>query len=634
MLTPEQRLKLKKAGYSDTKINVFEAQKTIKEKEAQSQEPSFLGKVARETIRPLAKLGTSLINTAQIATGQPETQPFSGDYLGEVERIGKNFDVTKGFTPENISALKDAAKTGIDIGLLVSGGSGAGTVAKTGIKEGIMQGIKTGAKTGAIIGGTSGASTGLEEGATVGSTIQNTAIGTVGGGVVGGVVGGVTGAVSPVLKGVKTGLQKTGKYADSKVPKLLSIFTGESDDVVNSALKNPKIADLGIKGGDEALRKAVQIGSESSIKAKTTFIKAHSEAFKQLAAKNPGKLLQGKKVLYDFVDDLTKQGVKVKNGKLDFSTSKIVANPGEIGKIQAAYKAIQGWKNWSVEGGNELKQLVGQLTKFATEQGGSSKSPTLGKFYNYLDTEIKNALPEASRKAYSEMNKKFTNSIGLYDDMVDAFNSGDPFTKMAQIFGNNKDTLRQVVGFYEKTTGNKISPIVAGRTLAESKPAAFGFLNPRQWIDFFIDPKTQAKIVTKVGTARQSLSKMSSKNIVKTGTNIANSQVPKINNRKVIPTDISQTIQKVNALPTSEINTTLERALASAEQTLDTLPKSEISKLGGIVKLIENTRKNIVLELKGKGFKTIANKINKIDLSSIKSIDDLDTAILEITKGI
>lgn len=503
MLTQEQRDKLKKAGYSDTKINVFEAQKAIKEKESQPQEPSFLGKVVRETVRPLANVATNVAQAADIATGgKGDVQPFSGEFLGEVPGIGR-IDITKGFTPENIDSLKKAAKAGVDIGLLLSGGGATKATAVTGLKEGVIQGAKVGAKTGAIVGGAGGASTALDEGATLGSTLANTAMGTAGGAVLGGTLGGVTGAVPPIAKSIKTGVQKTGQYANSRVPKLLSIFTGESDDVINSALKNPKIADLGIKGGDEALRRAVQIGSESSIKAKSTFVKAHSEAFQKLAGENAGKLLKNKKVLYDFVDDLSKQGVKIKNGKLDFSTSKIVANPGEIGKINAAYKAVQGWKDWSLQGGNELKQLVGQLTKFATEQGGTSKSPFLGKFYNYLDNEIKNSLPATSRKAYSEMNKKFSSSIGLYDDMVDAFNSGDPFTKMAQIFSSNKDTLRQVVGFYEKTTGNKISPIVAGRTLAESKPAAFGFLNPRQWIDFFIDPKTQAKIVTKTGYARQ-----------------------------------------------------------------------------------------------------------------------------------
>ena len=104
------------------------------------------------------------------------------------------------------------------------------------------------------------------------------------------------------------------------------------------------------------------------------------------------------------------------------------------------------------------------------------------------------------------MNKKYSDTIGMYDDVVHAFNSGDPFTKIAQTFGANKDTLRQVIDFYEKTTGNKIAPIVAGRSLAQEKNAAFGFLNPRQWVDFFISPEKQAQVVTKIGKATKAKS--------------------------------------------------------------------------------------------------------------------------------
>jgi hypothetical protein len=294
-------------------------------------------------------------------------------------------------------------------------------------------------------------------------------------------------------------VEKGEKFIENKIPTALSMFTGENSGIVKKALMEPEAADIGIKGGDEALRTAVATGAKSSVQQKTAFVQAYNNAFKNLVAKNPaGKLIQGKKVLYQFADDLKTAGVTIKKGKLDFTTSKIVANPGEIGKINNAYKAIQGWKDWSLKGANELKQLVQGLTKFPSEAGGSSKSPFLGKFSYYLDQEIKNALPQSAKTAYTEMNQKFSNGIGMYEDMVDAFNSGDPFKKLAGVLDKNNDTFRQIIEYYEKTTGNKIQGIVAGRTLAQDKMYSF-FLNPRQLIDFFISPKNQAKIVTTVG---------------------------------------------------------------------------------------------------------------------------------------
>lgn len=293
-----------------------------------------------------------------------------------------------------------------------------------------------------------------------------------------------------------------GKVLDNKDSKLLSIFTGENQSVVDAALKNPEAADLGIKGGDTALRTAVQTGAESSIKAKTAFIKGQSDAVAKIVGDSTAKVSR-QKVLYQFVDDLKANGVDFKNGKANFTTSKINTNPGEVSKITSAYTAIKNWKDWSVKGVHELKQIIGGYTKFATEAGGSSKSPFLGKFYKFVNDTIKETLPADKAKAYDVLNTKFGENIGLYDDMVDAFNSGDPFSKLSQIFGSNKDSLRQIVDFYEKTTGNQIAPVIAGRTLAESRPAAFGFLNPRQWIDFFIDPQTQASIVTGYGKIKK-----------------------------------------------------------------------------------------------------------------------------------
>lgn|SRR3990167_5483852 len=292
---------------------------------------------------------------------------------------------------------------------------------------------------------------------------------------------------------------KAGQYLLSRVPKLLGIATGEGDDTIRLALKNPKVADAGIKSGDSALREAVSVGSKKSVALRDAFVKGHQEAFKKLAGQNSEALVPPKKILYDFADMIGKNGIKIKDGILDFSTSKIKANPGEISKINAAYEAVQNWDDFSLVGVNKLKQLVGALTKFPSEAGGTSKSPFLGKVYHYLDETIKNNLDDSSKQAYSEMNKKFAENIDLYDEMVDAFNSGDPFTKLANSLGKNKDTLRQVLDFYEGQSGEKVLPIVAGRELGMEKNAAFGILNPRSWIDFFISPEVQAKGITRLG---------------------------------------------------------------------------------------------------------------------------------------
>ena len=310
--------------------------------------------------------------------------------------------------------------------------------------------------------------------------------------------------IAPIFEKTASAIGKVGSYFQSRVPKLLGIFTGENDDVIRAAMVNPKAADAGIMGGDDALRNVVREGSENSVKMRDSFIQAHDKAIKQEVFQEMGvtpgwsRGMQ-QQIRKHFEDLLRANSVKYAEGKLDFSTSKIKANPGEISKINAAYEAIQSWTNWSQFGVHKLKQLIGQLTKFPTEVGGRAKSPMLGRMYGYLDEQVKAGLAKDRIAMYEELNSKFSNNIEYFDDLVDAFNSGDPFTRIANSLGKNKDSVRGLLEWYEKQSGKPVLPVVAGRELAMEKTAAFGFLNPRSWIDFFISPKIQAKIVTKVG---------------------------------------------------------------------------------------------------------------------------------------
>lgn len=301
---------------------------------------------------------------------------------------------------------------------------------------------------------------------------------------------------------------KLGTYVANRLPKLLSIFTGESMDAVSAALRNPRAADAAIKQGDTALRNAVQEAGEHAIKLRDAFNQGHQQAFRQIASDNADVIIPQQQVTDSFLDLLRSKGVRVSGDTLDFSVSKIKANPGEVSKINSVWESIRNWDDFSVTGTNQLKQIVGSLAKFADDAGVMAKSPTLSSYYGKLVEQIKTALPANSRKAFEDINKKYSSNIDLYDDMVAAFNSGDPFTKMAGMFGKNKDSLRQTIQFFESQAGSPaVSPTVAGRELAMEKSAAFGFLNPRSWIDFFISPQLQGQVVTKTGATAQSLKK-------------------------------------------------------------------------------------------------------------------------------
>lgn len=283
-------------------------------------------------------------------------------------------------------------------------------------------------------------------------------------------------------------------YIASRVPKILGIFAGESPGTIAAALRDPALADKALQNGDELLAKAVAEAGKRSIQLKTQLIQGHKNAFEQLAGNSTKKLANRTEIVNDFQQILKSRGATIgKGGKLDFGRSKIVANPGEISKISDAYNAIRSWKDWTLGGMNELKQLVGELTKFATETGKSSKSPALGTFYHTIDRTIKTSLNASQRTRYETMNSNFSKNIEMFDDMVEAFNKGDPFKRIAGVFSQNNAQLRKTIEFFEKKSGKRIFPIVAGRKIGEEREAAFGFLNPRDWVDLLLSPSAQGK---------------------------------------------------------------------------------------------------------------------------------------------
>jgi hypothetical protein len=105
-------------------VKVIGNEQSVQEDESNNG-ASFFGELARGVVRPLAKIGTSVVNIGQTIAGKELTQPFSGKYLGEVGRVGEGFDATKGLTKENISAIEDAAKVGFDVGAMIPVSAGA-----------------------------------------------------------------------------------------------------------------------------------------------------------------------------------------------------------------------------------------------------------------------------------------------------------------------------------------------------------------------------------------------------------------------------------------------------------------------------------------------------------------------------
>lgn len=449
---------LKKHNVTQDQVTSFGSEQSIQnslQELEKKQEPTFAGKILRETVRPLANVATNVVNAGQIALGKEETQPFSGEYLGEVEGLGK-LDMTKGFTPENIKVLKDSVKAGVDIGALLAGGGGAGTVAKTGVKQGIIQAAKAGAKTGSIVGGTSGLATGLEEDATLGSTLANTALGAVSGGVVGGVLGGATGSVKPVIGAVKnatTGLQKgAGNVLEKTGQKIQNTVIKPSIRDVKDGFKIENVSKYDVGGSlPETIAKTHTKMNKLSQELTTKLQGAESKLDLNKVYQDTIKSLGGDKALSFGDNSAIERVVKSLDEEI-----KQVSEDGLVDLVRAT----------NVKRGAGAK---GAWAYNRPEADSSAIEKVYTAFYGKLKDEIEKVAPEGVRDINKQISELIpinnaalrrmtveerNNALSLMDNIGLVSSIFDP--KALALFGTNRLLKSGKVGNFLTKSGQKL----------------------------------------------------------------------------------------------------------------------------------------------------------------------------------
>lgn len=185
-LTKEQFQKARDAGFTPDKILAMEQKRKAEETTTKA------GDMVRGAIKPFAKVAASGKNLVQAAQGKEMTD-IKSKYLGDVPRVGKGFDATKGFTKGNVTAMKDAVGTGAEIASWFPGAKAAQIAGKGLVQPGkqiFKQVVKGAAKEAGTAGAMQGAGSALQEDKGIGGILTDATIGGVGGAVGGGVLAG------------------------------------------------------------------------------------------------------------------------------------------------------------------------------------------------------------------------------------------------------------------------------------------------------------------------------------------------------------------------------------------------------------------------------------------------------------
>jgi len=210
-------------------------------------EQGFLKGVAKDIIKPFARFGTNLINAGQIALGKKETQPFSGDFLGEVKPVGQEGSFGQKLRDTVGSSLQVASNMPLTKGAGLSY-QGLKTALKGGIKPALKQAVVPLAKEGAFGGGQYGLGKGLEEQESIPQALKSGAVGALTGAISAPVIGTALPLVGAGARGIKNKIAPSRDLMSSQLDSnIRNIFKGTTADIAKldeSAFKARKGLEL------------------------------------------------------------------------------------------------------------------------------------------------------------------------------------------------------------------------------------------------------------------------------------------------------------------------------------------------------------------------------------------------------
>lgn len=206
------------------------------------KDKGFLGNIAADIVRPVARVATNLVNTGEAIAGRNPTSPFSGSFLGQVKPVG--MEDGGGLSVKN---LKDAVGVGLELSSNIPIAKGAritGDVLKGVTKGGGLRTLYKAAtpliKEGAIGGSLGNAGRSLEENKSMGGVALDTAKGAVVGGLAAPVLGAVAGLGGKVLNKYTNAdklFKGESKYAKEAAEKELDDIADYVSAPIDSKLK-------------------------------------------------------------------------------------------------------------------------------------------------------------------------------------------------------------------------------------------------------------------------------------------------------------------------------------------------------------------------------------------------------------
>ena len=437
--------------------------------------------IVRGVVKPVARLGTNLVNAGQTVLGKPQTQPFSSPFMGDVTPVGQGFDSSK-FVGGNIAPLKDAIGTGASIASNIVGGEGAGAVAEQGAKGLLTNAVITGAKQGAIAGGLQGLGSSLSANKNLGDTLLNTGVGGIEGGAVGGALGGVSGGIG--ILGQKLQSLKANKEIADTVGNHLASFANNLPDA--QAMDTNGASKL-LAGNQEDL--ALQLEYQGH--------PAEANAIRKIDMSGIDNPEDYSKAVNDAIDNVKQASISPKLNKVVQNT--IDNRVSTLQKIEDGRAPIRNYTAKQTAKGIDVKGNIANtdLLKDSVDSTGTLRTKQPGGAIDQYNEFIK-----PQEDIVSKILAKEGKTIPLADvktQMTDAVNNSN-------IKGSAKATAmdgvkKEINGLKLDTDAQGNIPIATIHQAKVSKYANINYMNPESGTSDKLIAKTLKDIVEKNTTS-------------------------------------------------------------------------------------------------------------------------------------
>lgn len=450
----------------------------------QSEGQGFLSSVGDFILPGVETFGEAIGQTAFNVLGdfgiipekeQLDTLVEEGSITPEefAEATGANID------PQEVVA--SAALTGMNIVLPGVGGKLASGVARVG--KGVT--AKTGSN---ILGKAAGGATAIGGESLIGGAFAGAGAaeerGDVRDIINSAIAGGTIGALFPVGKTV-TG-KGFGVFGGAS-KRALSVLSGRSVPVINTALSRPKQAAEGLKKGSEVLLEVAKDASKTinsmRQQMQKNFNQGMQRVFKQLGDRqfNNTKISLREKT-NEILEDFAVTPKKNKISPNSFSESAITKS-GERSNVIDAFNTIHTWKDWTAPGIIKLRQRLGALRNF--ESGKETRSSSvIGKLYYEVNKQL-----EREAKDIQSTEPKIAKALRSLRIVDEEFESRNDFLKtiekilgnaendtasrlqmasrLAALFNRNKENARRFIKQLEVESNTDILGRTAGAQLTE-----------------------------------------------------------------------------------------------------------------------------------------------------------------------